>query len=140
MSSEKADASSGSHHAGKTGMALIVIADDLPQVRQLLRFTLKSHHTVLEAADGGAALDLARSHPVEVMILDNVMPVLSGVQVCQQVRADPNLRTVGIIITSANVNRIEALEAGADHFLPKPFSPAELLGAVDELLQRGALV
>lgn len=121
-------------------MVIILIADDLPQVRQLLQFTLKPQYTVLEAADGGTALALARSHPVEVAILDQVMPVLSGLEVCRLMRADPELHTIGIIISSANVSQAEAFQAGADRYIPKPFSPTALLIAVDELVQRGGLV
>jgi CheY-like chemotaxis protein len=119
-------------------MALVLIVDDLESVRRMLTFTLKYRHEVLEAVDGGEALELLHQHRPDIVILDVAMPVLGGLQACRLLRADPDLRDTGIIIISANANEDEARQAGADLFIPKPFSPAALLTAVDDLVQTRA--
>jgi len=115
-------------------MTMVLIADDMEAVRRLLRLTLESRHTLLEAEDGGEALALLRRHRPAVAILDVVMPGLSGLQVCRLIREDPDLRAIGVIILSANAAADDARRAGADRFFVKPFLPSALLRAVDDLL------
>jgi CheY-like chemotaxis protein len=115
-------------------MATILIADDRASVRRLLHFTLAGRHTVLEAEDGGEALELLRWHRPEVAILDVVMPVLDGLHLCRLLREDPNLGDLRIILLSANASEDTASQAGADRFLAKPFRPRDLLQAIDDLL------
>jgi CheY-like chemotaxis protein len=114
-------------------MPTIVIADDLAPVRQLLRMTLSSQHTVLEAKDGGEALELLRRHHTDVAVLDVVMPVLDGLHLCRLLREDPAFRALKIVIVSANATEHDALQAGADRFVAKPFSPIALLRVIDDL-------
>jgi CheY-like chemotaxis protein len=70
-----------------------------------------------------------------VAILDVRMPGPSGLQVCRMIRADPSLRRMGVIVLSATASAAEAQQAGADRYLPKPFSPGRLLALVEGLAQ-----
>jgi CheY-like chemotaxis protein len=126
--------------AGHAIMATVLVADDIKSLRQLFRLTLNQHHTVIEAEDGGKALELLRRHRPDVAILDVMMPVLSGLQVCRLLRADPDLRNIGVIIISANADDDEGRQAGADRFIVKPFLPSALLTAVDDLVRSRALI
>jgi CheY-like chemotaxis protein len=115
-------------------VATLLIADDDAHVRRLVHATLRGGgHDVLEAADGDAALAALRAHRPAVAVLDVQMPGRSGLDVCRSVRADPELRDIGVVIVSANAAADDAARAGADAFVPKPFSPLRLLAAVDEL-------
>ncbi len=112
-------------------MATVLIADDDARIRRLLQATLRGGgHDVLEAADGDAALAALRAHRPTVAVLDVQMPGRSGLDVCRTVRVDPELRGIGVVIVSATAAPDEAEGAGADAFLPKPFSPLWLLAVV----------
>ncbi len=115
-------------------MVMLVIADDEPRLRLLLRTLLRGEgHDVREAADGEAALREIRARPPAVAILDVQMPGLSGLEVCRRVRADPRLAAVRLLVVSADATEADARAAGADAFLAKPFSPARLLATVADL-------
>jgi CheY-like chemotaxis protein len=116
-------------------MATIMIADDAAALRRMLAQTLSSRHAVIEAVDGGEALEFLRRQRPDVAILDVVMPVLSGLQVCRRLRADPDLRHIGVIVLSANAGEDDAHRAGANCFIAKPFLPSALLAAVDSLVR-----
>jgi CheY-like chemotaxis protein len=120
------------------GMSTVLIADDHPSIRRLLRMTLDQCHTLIEAKDGVEALELLRRHRPAVAVLDVTMPGLTGLQVCRLIRADPDLRHTAIITISANANADAALQAGADRFIATPFRPTVLLDAVDHLSHAGA--
>jgi len=118
-------------------MVSILIADDQPHVRALLRMILTPTHTSIEAGDGDSALQLLAEHRPPVAILDVSMPQLSGIEVCRQLRADPRTAETGVIIVTANGapdDRALALAAGADYFVTKPFSPMVILRLVQTLL------
>ena len=115
-------------------MVTVVVADDEARVRQLVRMTLGgADRRLVEVADGDAALTAICEHRPAVAILDVVMPGLSGLEVCCRVRADPALVGTRVIISSGNATEAEALDAGADAFLPKPFLPSRMRDAVDGL-------
>jgi CheY-like chemotaxis protein len=116
-------------------MASVLIAEDRESLRRLLGLTLADWHTVLEAADGGEALELLRQHRPDVAILDVVMPMLNGFQLCRLLREDPDLSDLRIIILFANASECASRQAGADRFLAKPFLPSVLLRTVDDLLE-----
>jgi CheY-like chemotaxis protein len=115
-------------------MASILVVDDEPSIRRLLRLTLGPDHQIGEAADGAEALRLLRASPPDIAILDVAMPVMDGLAVCHAVRTDPSLAQVGIIIVSAYADAADARVAGADGHLRKPFRPLELLALVDDVL------
>jgi CheY-like chemotaxis protein len=116
-------------------MATILIADDTVGVRRLLHFIFEAQHTVLEAEDGLQAIALAQEQRPDIVILDVAMPIMNGLEVCRQLRADPTLRAIGIIILSASTTPEQAQEAGADRFIEKPCHPSHLRAAVDNLLR-----
>ena len=115
-------------------MAHILVVDDEPGIRRLLRLTLGTEHQVDEAADGAEALrHIVRQRP-DVVLLDVAMPLMDGLAVCRAVRAEPSLDGLGIIVVSAYAGREDALEAGADRHFAKPYRPLELLETIDELI------
>ena len=115
-------------------MASILVADDEPTLRRLLRLTFGPEHRVSEAANGAEALRRLLADRPDLAILDVAMPVMDGLTACRAARAEPSLAGLGIIVLTAYATGDDALAAGADRHLRKPFSPLELLAAVDEVL------
>ena len=119
-------------------LARVLIADDDAGLRRALARNLRhAGFSVDEARDGGEALDMVRALPPAVIVLDVSMPVASGVEVTQRLRAGGE--EVPILILSARdgvEDRIAGLEAGADDYLVKPFEPAELIARLRALLRR----
>ena len=119
-------------------MKTILIADDEPNMRLLVCATIASdQYTVLEAADGDQAWELIRQHHPSVALLDVQMPGRSGLELVRAIKADPLLRATYVILLTAlsmEADVAEGLQAGADLYLTKPFSPLELLGAVERAL------
>jgi CheY-like chemotaxis protein len=112
-------------------MCRVLIADDSFPLRLLMRrVLLPLGHDVIEAPDGTQAWELLVQHRPDVAIVDIVMPGASGLDICRGVRSDPSLESTGVIVISANLSEDEALAAGADAFLGKPFRPHELVSAV----------
>ena len=117
-------------------MTRVLVADDSPNVRQLLRVILTPDYHVIEASDGDEALDVLFVQRPPLAILDIGMPGHTGLEVCRAVRNDPRTRETRVLVITANGtpnNHTAALEAGADAFMPKPFSPFELLRTVAAL-------
>jgi CheY-like chemotaxis protein len=118
-------------------MMSILVADDAPGVRKLLRLILEPGHQIFEAADGGEAFRMLIEHQPRIAIIDISMPVQNGIEVCRQLRQDPRTAATGVIVITANGtprDRAAALEAGADYFLTKPFSPGVIVRLVESLL------
>ena len=106
---------------------ILVVEDDTP-VRNLITTTLKAHgYRFLTAANGESALLEASSHNPEIMLLDLGLPDLDGVEVIRRVRSWSNLPIIVISARSEDADKIDALDAGADDYLTKPFSVEELL-------------
>ncbi len=117
-------------------MTRVLIADDAFPLRLLMRRVLTQHgDEVIEAIDGDRAWELLIEQRPDIAIVDVVMPGYSGFEICRMVRADPSLASVGVIVISANLIHDEALAAGADAFLGKPFRPKELVAAVSAVAQ-----
>ena len=119
-------------------MASILIVDDDPSIRKLVATTLEdvAGFELIEAGDGGEALDLAAEEAPAIVLLDIDMPGLDGYEACRRLRAeDATADTTIVMLTAAAGEEAEraAEEAGADLFLTKPFSPLELLRLVDQL-------
>lgn len=118
-------------------MGNILLVEDDPSTRKLVRVNLqKRGYTVSEAEDSHGALALFQEVPVDLVLLDLVLPGLSGVDICAWIRARSN---VPIIILSARTEedlKIAALDAGADDYVTKPFSPEELLARIRAFLRR----
>jgi DNA-binding response OmpR family regulator len=119
-------------------MPKILIADDHPQNAELLEAHLDgAGYDVRIAVNGDETLRVAREWQPDLVLLDIMMPKLSGFEVCQRLRSDPALATVGILMITAldqptDVER--ALDAGTDDFLTKPINKTELLLRVKALL------
>ena len=120
---------------------LVLVADDDEDIRALVSFRLrKSGYEVLEAGNGSDALRLARERTPALAVLDWMMPGLTGVEVVEQLRADPATAHVPVVLLTARVQEADmarGLEAGADAYLKKPFSPKELSERVAETLATG---
>lgn len=107
---------------------LVLIADDEPDIRRFLRMQLDDVD-VIEASDGAEALELARLRRPQLALLDHMMPEMDGVEVCRRIRDNHSTRSVAVIILTARADeatKLSALQAGANDFLTKPFSTAEL--------------
>ena len=120
----------------------ILVVDDEPDVTDLVAYHLKAKGFHVETLnDATASIAKARGYVPDLVILDIMMPDLSGIQVCRILRADPKLARVPIIFLTAKAephDRIEGLESGADDYLSKPFSPKELVLRVESILRRVA--
>lgn len=118
----------------------ILIADDEPDILEILEYNLLAEgFTVVKAKNGDEALDLAKQHQPDLMILDVMMPRKTGMEVCQILRSQPQYaQTLIIILTALNdeASHIKGLEMGADDYVSKPISPKVLISRVNALLRR----
>jgi len=116
----------------------IVIAEDEPNIVLSLEFLLKkAGHDVSIARDGETALRLAREARPDLIVLDLMLPLVNGFEVCHRIREDPALRETKVLMLTARGRQSEVargLEAGANAYMTKPFATRDLLNAVAELL------
>ena len=125
-------------HIGSS-MASILVVDDDGHIREVVRFALeKAGHTVLEAANGAAALQIVRDEPVDVVVLDIIMPELDGIEVCRRIRERSQVPILFLSSRDDELDRVLGLEIGADDYVTKPFSPRELVARVKAMLRRTA--
>ncbi len=119
---------------------VLVVEDDVP-VRNLMITTLKTHeYKFLTAANGAEALLLASSHNPDVVFLDLGLPDMDGIDVIRQIRSWSNMPIIVISARSEDSDKIEALDAGADDYLTKPFSVEELLARLRVTVRRLSLM
>jgi DNA-binding response OmpR family regulator len=122
-------------------MSRVLIADDDPDIRELVRFKLEqAGHEVVAVGDGDAAVTSARDEgPFDLAVLDIMMPRRSGIEVCQALRAEEATRAIPVLLLTAKAQEkdVEAgFAAGADDYIVKPFSPRELMSRVTVALAR----
>jgi DNA-binding response OmpR family regulator len=121
-------------------MPRILIIDDDPAIQQLLRGLLQRlDFETVSASTGKAGLEQAVLCRPDAVILDVMLPELSGLDVLSRMRADPRLRQLRVLMLSVRGDapqRVEGLEQGADDYLPKPFEPEELVARLKALLRR----
>ena len=116
--------------------ATILVADDDPSLRELIRAVLGPAYAFVEASDGLEVLEVAREVRPDLIVLDVMMPGLSGIEVLDELRADAELNAVPVVVITAwSHAEVDVWEAGADRFVSKPFDPDELSQAVEELLR-----
>jgi DNA-binding response OmpR family regulator len=124
-----------------TERPILVVDDDAKIVRLVRTYLERDGFMVVTAADGPAALDAIERHRPALVVLDLMLPELDGRAVIRAVRGDEEAAATPIIVLSARgstIDRIAGLEDGADDYLPKPFSPAELVLRVRSVLRRSA--
>ncbi|HYI51524.1 MAG TPA: response regulator transcription factor [Microbacterium sp.] len=115
----------------------ILIADDDPQLVRALRITLAAHgYEIVAAPDGTAAVTLAAQHPPDIVILDLGMPHLNGVQVIEALRGWTSAPIIVVSGRTGSADKVEALDAGADDYVTKPFQIDELLARLRALTRR----
>ena len=115
----------------------ILIVDDDPDIRKVLFFLLKDNYFVEEAADGAVAVEYIAAHPeTDLVVLDVMMPGMSGYEACGKIRALSNAPILFLTAKSAEADMISAYGSGGDDFLSKPFSQGEFLAKVNSLLRR----
>lgn len=115
----------------------ILIVDDDPDIRKVLSFLLKDKYKVSQAQDGASAIaELRRSTDIDLVVLDVMMPGMSGYEVCSVIREFSNVPILFLTAKSAEEDRLSAYQSGGDDFLSKPFSQAEFLAKVSSLLRR----
>ncbi len=115
----------------------ILIVDDEPEIRRFLRASLKLYyHEILEAETGMEALSIIYQEKPDLVILDLGLPDMDGVDVTRQIRQFSTISIIILSVRNSEHNKIEALDAGADDYLTKPFSMGELLARVRVVLRR----
>jgi len=118
----------------------ILVVEDEAALVTLLRYNLEREgFQVIEAGDGEEALLLARERKPDLVLLDWMLPLLSGIEVCRQLRRLPETRAVPIIMLTARGeegDKLRGLDSGADDYVTKPFSPSELIARVRAVLRR----
>jgi two-component system phosphate regulon response regulator PhoB len=124
----------------KNAMPKILIVEDDPDIRELLRFNLeKAGYNLYLAEDGEKALALARKHAPDLILLDLMLPGVDGLEVCRTLKRDPDTEPVPIIMITAKgeeMDRVVGLELGADDYIVKPFSIREVLLRIRKLMDR----
>jgi two-component system phosphate regulon response regulator PhoB len=119
---------------------LILVVEDEAALVTLLRYNLEREgFRVAEARDGEEALLMAREQKPDLVILDWMLPLLSGLEVCRQLRRGPDTRSVPIIMLTARGeegDKLRGLDSGADDYVTKPFSPSELIARIRAALRR----
>jgi CheY-like chemotaxis protein len=119
----------------------VLVVDDEPALRELMRAALEQHHEVAEVGDGAAALELWRTYRPDVVLLDVMLPGASGIDILRQVRADETFPAAKVVVVSAwdtLSDRERVDEQAVDAFISKPFLPEDLLETVNRLAADGA--
>ena len=119
--------------------SILVVEDEAPLVT-LLRYNLEREgFSVFEALDGDEALNQARERKPDLVLLDWMLPLVSGIEVCRQLRRHPETRAIPIVMLTARGeqgDKLRAFDNGADDYVTKPFSPAELIARIRAVLRR----
>lgn len=115
----------------------ILIVDDDPHIREVLIYALnKAELEVIEARNGEEGLEKAKAHSPDVIVLDVMMPELSGLEMCQALRKTSQVPILFLSSRDSELDRILGLEMGGDDYVTKPFSPRELVARVKAMLRR----
>lgn len=125
--------------AGSSPRARVLVVDDDPRMLSMMRRVLEvDGYTVVVAGDGDAALDTVRSEPVDLLILDVMLPGRDGFEVCRTVRRESGVPILMLTARDEATDKVTGLDCGADDYVVKPFNPDELMARVRALLRRVA--
>src|SRR5450432_3496452 len=117
--------------------ATILIVDDEPQIRRVMRTTLSSNgYTVIEARSGEEALEVVRAERPDLVLLDVNMPGIGGLEACREIRDKSDIAIIMLTVRNTEHDKVLALDAGADDYVVKPFSMEELLARIRAALRR----
>ena len=115
----------------------ILLVDDEPLIIKGLRFTLEQEgYEILTAADGEEALEVFRNEPVDLILLDVMLPKLDGIQVCQRIRETSNVPILMLTAKGEDMDKILGLEYGADDYMTKPFNILEVKARIKTIFRR----
>jgi two-component system phosphate regulon response regulator PhoB len=121
-------------------LPLVLLVEDEPAQREVLAYNLEAEgFRVVQAADGEEALMLVDEAAPDLIVLDWMLPLVSGIEVCRRLKMSAETRNIGIIMLSARaeeVDRVRGLETGADDYIIKPYSVVELMARVRAALRR----
>ena len=121
--------------------AKIMVVDDEPQIRRVLRTTLTSQgYAVEEAKSGDEALDMIRGERPDLILLDVNMPGRSGLETCREIRSGSDIPIIMLTVRNTERDKVQALDAGADDYVVKPFGSEELMARIRAALRRAAPV
>jgi phosphate regulon transcriptional regulator PhoB len=130
----------GRQTAASTSMKRILIIEDDRDIVELVRYNLANEgFQVTAAPDGNSGLNAVKKTPPDLLLLDLMLPKLSGLDICREIRRDDSLNRLPILMLTARgdeADRVVGLEMGADDYVTKPFSPRELIARVKALLRR----
>ena len=124
------------------GEVTVLVVDDEHDLRRYLAGTLAETYRVVQATDGEAAVAAVRAYRPQLVVLDLMLPLLDGLQVCRTIKSDPETRPIKVVLLTARMDeesRLAALELGADDFLTKPFSTMEVKVRIANLLRASQL-
>ncbi len=117
--------------------ARILVVDDDPQIRRVLRTALVAQgYEVADARNGEEALEKHRDEKVDLVILDINMPGMSGLETCRSIRSTSDIPIIMLTVRDAESDKVEALDAGADDYMTKPFGSPELFARIRAALRR----
>lgn len=115
----------------------ILIVDDDPQIRRVMQVTLVARgYEVCDARSGEEALEKLRDHRYDLVLLDMNMPGIGGIETCRLVRSTSETAIIMLTVRNAERDKVEALDAGADDYITKPFSTPELLARIRAAVRR----
>ncbi len=121
-------------------MSRVLVIDDEAAIRDAVEYALRSEGFQVEGAgDGEAGLEAAQSGSYDVVILDLMLPKMSGTEVCRRLRRESAVPIIMLTAKGAELDRVLGLEIGADDYVTKPFSMAELIGRIRAILRRRQL-
>jgi two-component system response regulator VicR len=127
----------GGFVAQAAGAKKILIVDDESAILQTLRFNLERNgYVVLTAGDGRSAVGLASSERPDLVIMDIMLPVLDGIEACKEIRKNSGVPIIMLTAKDQEIDKVLALELGADDYVTKPFSLHEFLARVKARLRR----
>ena len=115
----------------------ILVVDDDPQIRRVMRVTLTGQgYEVDDVKSGEAALEKLRDERFDLILLDMNMPGMGGLETCRQVRKTSEMSVIMLTVRNTEPDKVQALDAGADDFVTKPYSTPELLARIRAVLRR----